>query len=682
MIPQRIALAALISCLLPALLPAEEGMWTFDNPPVQQLREKYGFVPTKEWLDHVRLSSVRFNDGGSGSFVSPHGLVLTNHHVALDELQKSSSAEHDYARDGFYAANPDQELKSPDLEINVLVGMENVTDRVKEALKGVEAPEKRFAARRAVIAKITSESQTKTGLRSDVVSLYQGGEYWLYQYKRYTDVRIVFAPEQQIAFFGGDPDNFTYPRYDLDMALFRVYENGKPIDSSNYLKWNARGAAEGDLVFVSGNPGSTSRHDTVAQITTERDVMLPNYLNIIGRRTAALRQYSARGPEQDRQASGELRGLENSRKAIEGMLKGLQDPHVIAVKQKDEEQFRARVIANPEWKSKYGGAWDEIAEACRRQATRAKQMYYRRLDSDLAGIAEQIVRYVAEVKKPDGERLPGYHEAQLESLRQEMFSPAPIYKNMEIVQLTSSLDLDVQELGANDPALSIVLNGRPPADVAAELVNGTTLTDPAVRKKLVEGGEAAVASSTDPLIVLARKLDPLRRELTKWMQDSVQSALQTGGEKIGAARFAVYGKSTYPDATFTLRLSYGTVKGYAMNGTVAPPFTTFYGLYDRAAGFDFKPPFNLPSRYAEQREKLNLGKRLNFVTTNDTTGGNSGSPVIDRNGEFVGVIFDGNIESLVGDFAYDLETNRTVCVHTAAMTEAMRKLYGTREDSG
>jgi len=657
---------------------ADEGMWTFDNPPLKQLKDKYNFTPTKAWLDHVRLSSVRLNDGGSGSFVSPHGLLLTNHHVARGQLQKNSTAQHNYIENGFYAATPDAEMKTPDLEVNVLVSMEDVTPRVQQSLKGAKTPEEEFAARRAVIAAIESESQTKTGLRSDVVSLYSGGEYWLYRYKRYTDVRLVFAPEQQAAFFGGDPDNFTYPRYDLDLALFRVYDNGKPIDSKDYLKWNPKGATDEELVFVSGHPGSTQRLDTMAQLKQERDLVEPSLLNLLHHRVDVLRQYSAKGPEQARQAGSQIFNLENSLKAIGGEAEGLKDPVVFALKQRDEDDFKAKVMANPQWQAAWGGAWAEIAAAEAKSASRAREQYFHGLDSDLASLAYNIVDYVAEVKKPDAVRLPGFHESQLESLRQRMFSPAPVYPGMEIARITGALQLDIEAAGnavSGDAFIQAALNGKSPAEAAAALVNGTKLADPAFRKKLVEGGEAAVAASDDPMIVLARKLDPMRRELIKWMQDNVQSIEQQAGEKLGKARFAVYGKNTYPDATFTLRLSYGQVKGYPMNGTKAPPKTTMYGLYDRAASFDYKPPFNLPARFADGRSKLDLATPMNFVTTNDIIGGNSGSPVINREGDIVGLIFDGNIESLVGDFVYNIETNRAVAVHTGAMTEALRKLY-------
>ena len=670
--------AALVSCgTLFVCAPgrADEGMWTFDNPPTKQLQERYHFTPTQQWLDHVRLSCVRMNDGGSGSFVSAHGLILTNHHVARGQLQKNSTAQRDYIKDGFYAASPDQEMKSPDLEVNVLQSLEDVTGRVTAALKGAKTPEAEYAARKAVIAEIERESQQKTGLRSDVVTLYQGGEYWLYRYKKYTDVRIVFAPEQQIAFFGGDPDNFTYPRHDLDMALFRVYDNGKPLDTHDYLKWNPQGAGDNELVFVPGHPGSTSRMDTVAQLEFARDVALPNTLKILKYRLAVLERYSALGPEQARETGSQIFGIANSLKAIEGRYQGLLDKNVMAKKQQDEAEFKGKVMANAEWKAAYGGAWDAIDQAEKKGASRLKEQLYHNLNSQLGGLAANIVQYVAEIKKPDGERLPGYHEAQLDSLKFRMFSPAPVYAAMDIARITGAIEQSLAEVGPNDPFVKIVLEGRSPKDTATALVNGTKLADPAVRKKLVDGGEAAVAASDDPMIVLARKLDPMRREIFKWFEDNVGSVAQRAGEQLGKARFAAYGKNTYPDATFTLRLSYGQVQGFPMNGTKAPYKTTFYGLYDRARSFDFQGPFYLPSRYMENRDKLDLSTPLDFVTTNDIIGGNSGSPVINAKAEIVGLIFDGNIESLVGDFVYDGTANRAVAVHTAAMTEALRKLY-------
>jgi len=532
---------------------------------------------------------------------------------------------------------------------------------------------------REAIADIERESTEKTGLRSDVVTLYSGGEYWLYRYKKYTDVRLVFAVEQQTAFYGGDPDNFTYPRYDLDMAIFRVYENGKPIDSKDYLKWNPKGAGDRELVFVSGHPGSTQRLTTYADLVSLRDDNLPYIIQNLKRRIAVLKDYAARGPEQSRQATTLIFGLENSRKVFEGRRDGLQDKNLMEKKRKEDDDFRAKVMANPEWKKEYGSAWSMEEEALQKERPRIKQQFFRATDSQLSALAIQIVTYVAEVKKPDGERLPGFHDAQLDSLKHRLFSPAPIYPEMETARMTSALEASQKELGPDDAWLKAVLDGKTPVDAAKYLIGGTKVADPTFRKSLVEGGTETVNASTDPMIAMARRVDPIRREQIKWFEDNVQSVAERAGEMLGKARFAAYGKDTYPDATFTLRLSYGQVQGYPMNGTIAPYKTTFYGLYDRAASFDYKEPFDLPKRYLDGKDKLDLTTPFNFVTTNDIIGGNSGSPVVNRNGDIVGLIFDGNIESLVGDFVYDSYQNRAVAVHTGAMTEAMKKLYGAQK---
>ncbi len=655
---------------------ADEGMWTFDNLPLQQLQQRYGFTPDQAWLDHVRLASVRFNDGGSGSFVSPHGLVLTNHHVALGQLQKVSSSTRDYVLSGFYARTPAEELKCPDLELNVLVFMGDVTQRVQSAVTSGMSESDALKARKAEIAKIEKESTDKTGLRSNVITLYQGGEYWLYRYKKYTDIRLVFAPEQQTAFFGGDPDNFTYPRYDIDFALFRVYENGKAVESNNYLQWDPQGAADGELVFVSGNPGSTSRLDTLSQIETQRDYTLPLNIRTLEHRLRSAKAYAALGPEQARRATGQIFGVENALKAYRGMNQGLHDPSLIAKKRVDEEAFRALVASKPDLQNAYGNNWDSISGAESKFREILKPYRFRSLGwSSLSLTALNIVQYVAEVKKPDGERLEGFHDSQLDSLRFRLFSPAPVYPDFEQAMLAGFLEVSRDELGPDDPFVKEVLAGNSPQEVAKEAMSDTKLINASFRKALIEGGESAVQASTDPLIVLARKVDPWDRKMIKAYEDQVESVETPAGEGIGKARFAAYGKSSYPDATFTLRLSFGSVKGYPMNGTQAPPMTTFYGLYDRAYSFNLKPPYNLPARYLERKASLDLATPVNFVSTCDIIGGNSGSPVINKRGELVGLIFDGNIEMLVGDYVYYEQNNRAVAVHSRVMIEVLRKLY-------
>jgi len=672
--------AATMMLVLASPLTADEGMWTLDNPPLKQLKEKYGFEPSPAWLEHIRLASVRFNDGGSGSFVSASGLVLTNHHVALGQLQKVSTPQKDYVADGFYAATAAEEIPCPDLELNVLISMENVTARVLAAAKpGMDAV-KINEAKKAAIAAIERQSLKNTGLRSDVVTLYQGGEYWLYRYKKYTEVKLVFAPEQQAAFFGGDPDNFTYPRHDLDMALFRAYEKGKPALVKHYLKWNAKGAAEGELVFVSGHPGSTNRLMTQAQIQYQRDYLYPLRLRLMKRTLAVARQYAAQGMEQARQAARMIFGMENGLKVTSGELDGMKAPGFMEKKSASENEFRNMVGTDPKWKSAYADAWVQIATAIEKEKPRLKELYNRRIPGlSLGKIAQQIVQYVAEIRKPDGKRLDGYHDSQLESLRFRLFSPAPIYRELEEALIVDGMKQQLEELGPEDPYVKILLDGKTPEAAAKALLAGTQLADPAVRKRLVDGGEATVVRSSDSLIVLARKLDPVVRELKKWYEDNIESIVKPAGEKIGQARFAIYGKHAYPDATFTLRLSYGTVKGYPMNGTIAPYKTTFYGLFDRAASFDNKFPFNLPKRVANARERIDLATPLNFVCSGDIIGGNSGSPIINAAAEVVGLAFDGNFEFFGGRFFYDDTANRTVSVHSAAMIEAMQKIYGAEK---
>jgi hypothetical protein len=661
----------------------DEGMWTFDNPPAKLWKEQYNFTPTQEWLDHLRLSSVRFNDGGSGSFVSADGLCLTNHHVARGQLQKMSGPAKDYVKDGFYAKTGAEEMKCPDLELNVLESMENVTDRIMKATAGAKDDARAHELRDAEMTKISDESSKKTGLRSDIVTLYDGGQYWLYRYKKYTDVRLVFAPEGGIAFFGGDPDNFTFPRYDLDMALFRIYENDKPIRLKNYLKWSTGGVADGEMVLSAGHPGTTERLSTVAHLEYLRDTFIPAVLKSLKRRTESLREYGKKGPEEQRQVTTTIFSYENSIKAFSGQLSGLLDKAIFAKKVKEESDFRALIAANPDWQKEYGDAWDAVAAAKKKQAELFVPSFLRGFrGSRLAGFATRLVQYAAEIKKPDGERMNGFHDAELESFKFSLLSKAPIYAALEEYRLADGFRETIQELGPADPFVKMFLDGRTPEEVAKEMIAGTKLGDIEVRKALLEGGEKAISESKDPLILAAIKLDPMSREMTKKMEAEVTNIESVSGEKIGRARFAAYGTSLSPDANFTLRVTYGTVTGYPMNGTIAPPMTTFYGMYDRYHSFKGNPAFDLPPRYIDGKGKIELSTPLNFVSTLDVVGGSSGSPVVNKAGELVGLVFDGNIESLVGTYVYDVAENRTVAVDTRAMMEALRKLYdaGTLAD--
>jgi hypothetical protein len=658
-------------------LRTDEGMWTFDNLPLRLLKEHYGFVPAANWIDHLRLSSVRFNDGGSGAFVSKNGLILTNHHVALGQLQKMSTPRKDYVKEGFFAKTRAAEIKCPDLEVNVLASLEDVTERVRRAVDPKASDKDQNEQRKAEISRVTKESTEATGLRSDVVELYQGGEYWLYRYKKYTDMRLVMAPEIQAAFYGGDLDNFTYPRYALDFAFFRVYEGGKPVRPERWLKWSKSGAADGELVFVTGHPGHTDRLMTVAQLEYERDFGLPLYLEVARKKKKDYYDYSALGAEQARRSKDRIFGIENALKAVGGEHEGLLDPQLLGTLKANEDALRAAVAKDPA--SPAAGAWDKIAAAQAKFGERRLALTYRRFDATkVASLAATIVRYVAETAKPNEKRWEEYRDSNLESLRFRLFSPAPMYPDMEEFLLARTLRDAREKLGPNDEFVAAALGGLDPQKAAKQLIAGTRLFDPAERKKLVEGGEKAVAASQDSLIAWARALDPVYRAQRKWYEDEIESALIAEGNRIAKARFAAYGKSTYPDATFTLRLSYGKVAGYESGTTLVPPFTTFYGLYDRALGHGEKAPFDLAPKLKAARRKLELATKLNFVTTNDIIGGNSGSPVVNAKGEYVGLIFDGNIPSLVGRYAYDETRNRAVAVHSSGILEAMRTIYGMK----
>ena len=662
---------------------ADEGMWPFNNVPRAEIKKKYGFEITDAWLKKAQMASVRFNNGGSGSFVSPNGLVLTNYHIVEDIVNEVSTPEKDLAKEGFVARTRAEEIKAPSLELNVLMGIEDVTSRVHGAVKAGASDAEAFSARRAEIAAIEAESTKATGLRSDVVTLYQGGQYNLYRYKKYTDVRLVFVPEFQAAFFGGDPDNFNFPRFNIDMALVRVYENDQPVHPENYFKWSTTGAKEGTLVFVTGNPGSTSRLNTVAHLQELRDTSIPIILRLLERREVMLKKYMALGEEQTRQAQNELNSIQNSLKVYRGQLAGLKDPALMARKMKEEDALRKSIAASPEKQKMYGDAWDAIAKAHQNYPSyiRDRRIFDQAagFNSSLFGFARALVRMAEENAKPNAERLPEYTDARRASLELALYSPAPIYPEFEKLKLADSLGFMVELLGADNPLVKQVLAGKSPEERANELVEGTKLADVEYRKQLAKGGKEAIAESTDPMIVVARTIDPKAREVRKRYESEIIGVERTNYGKIARAKFETEGTKLYPDATFTLRLSYGEVKGYMENGKKIPPFTTLGGLYARSDSFKHEFPYNLPQRWIEKKSALDLSTPFNFVSTNDIIGGNSGSPTINQNGELVGLIFDGNIQSLVGDFMYDESVNRAISVDSRGMLEVLKKVFGAND---
>ena len=656
---------------------AGEGMWTPDNLPKQELATKYKFTPTAQWVDHAQKAALRLAGGCSGSFISSTGLVLTNHHCVNSCVQQLSTAEKDFIASGFYANDQKDEIKCPEIELNRLDTITNVTDRVKKAVDG-KSGEEYSKAEKSVKSAIEKECAGKNpeSTRCDVVDLYHSGVFDVYKYHRFQDVRLVFAPEFAMAFFGGDPDNFNFPRYDLDMGILRAYEQNKPAKVTDFYPFSKNGADENELTIVVGNPGGTDRQLTIAQLETTRDLDTPHALLRLAEMRGVIEQFRSESAEHNRIAESDLFGIENTFKAFIGREEALLDPEVFTFKQKQETELRDYVNADAARKAKYGAAWDEIAKA---EAT------YHNLEtpylymegrgaffSKYFGYARAIVRGAAERTKPNGERLREYADSRLPSVTQSLFSTAPVYPDYEKVKLGLSLTKMREWLGTDDAFVKTVLGNKSPQEVANELVSKTKLGDVAVRKALWDGGADAVAKSDDPFIVLARSIDPEARAIRKRLENEVQSVIDKNSELIAAARFEKYGTSVYPDATFTERFSFGEVKGWNEKGNPIKPFTDIAGAFAHATGSE---PFALPKTWVDAKSTLNLQQRLNFVTTNDIIGGNSGSPMINRNGEIVGLVFDGNIESLGGDFWFDERVNRTVAVHSGAILEALHKVY-------
>lgn len=698
--PRRPAPALGLAGLLALSVPtpaarADEGMWTFDSPPRAQIKARYGFEPDAEWLTRVQHAAVRIGDGGSGSFVSPQGLLLTNQHVARGQLFKLSSADRDLIRDGFHARTPDAELRCPDLEVAVLMSTEDVSARVQAAVPPGTPDAQASVRRKAEIATIEKESADKTGLRSEVVALYGGAEHWLYRYKRYTDVRLVFAPEEQAAAFGGEFDNFTYPRHALDFTIFRVYEDDRPVRPPSFVRVRATPLAESELVFVAGHPATTSRELTIAQLQHHRDVLNPMLLKLLAARRAALLRYAATGEEAARQALTPRLSIENQLKRLTGQQAGLRDESAFLRKLRAEQALRTEVQKRPELRAAYADAWDRLAAVYKGVGNLpARLAYSNLLPSRLATLALQLVRYPIELARPNTTRQDEFRDSRLESLRMSLLSKAPVYLALEEALLADWLEQARAALGDGDPFVKAALAGATPAEAAQRAVRGTALADVAARQALLDGGAQVVAASTDPLVQLARRVEPVLRALRQLQEERVLSVEQVHGPRIAKARFAVYGRAAYPDATYTLRLSYGQVLGYQKDTRPVPYQTLFYGLLDRALSQGEKPPFQLAPRLRQGllppqspagRPIPPLGGRpafdpatpLNFVYTADTIGGNSGSPVLDRDGALVGLNFDSNLEKLPNRYFYveDALGSRAVGVHAVAILESLGKLY-------
>ena len=673
---------ALLCALLFALAArADEGMWTYDTFPSKKVQERYGFGPDAQWLSEAQLSSVRLAGGCSGSFVSPEGLVMTNHHCAHSCIEQLSTKDKDFVAQGFYAPALENEVKCPEIELNQLTQISDVTAQVQGATKGLKPGKEFNDKRKAAMAGLEKECAAGSDkVRCDVVELYHGGQYSLYKYKRFQDVRLVFAPEFAIAFFGGDPDNFNFPRYDLDVSFIRAYEDGKPARTEHYFKWSPNGAKEGELTFVSGHPGGTDRELTMSELQYQRDVALPERLFDLAEYRGALTMFTQSSPEHARIAEAGLFFVENSFKALKGRYESLVAPTLWNQKAEREKRLRAKVNSRAALRGKYASAWDDVAKAIAEYQPRRKEYQFieqgRGFGSPLYNIARDLLRGTEELQKPNQERLREYTDAKLPQLKQKLFSKAPIYKDLEVFRLSYNLTKLRENLGADHPFVKKVLGKKSPQELAEELVK-TQLNDPKVREQLWQGGREAVQASNDPMIQLARLVDPDARALRRWHDEQIEPLQTSGEERIAAAKFEIEGKSNYPDATFTLRLSYGAVKGYDENGHHVNPITTFAGGYERATGRD---PFKLPDSWlrANQNHQVDLKTPFNFCSTNDIIGGNSGSPVFDKDRQIVGLIFDGNIQSLGGDYGFDETVNRAVAVHSAALIEALDHIYGAR----
>ncbi len=669
--------SALVLTALAGPALAAEGMWPFDQAPVAQVRASLGVSLDADWLDHLRAASVRLTSGCSASIVSGQGLVLTNQHCLAACAQHLSGPAEDYVRDGFLVDSRTEEKTCPGLQAEVLVSITDVTDAVFAAGKGKLGEDFATGRETAIAAAEAEACGSDTRFRCQVVSFYEGGQFKVYKYRRYDDVRLVFAPEFAAAFFGGDPDNFNFPRYDLDCGFLRLYEAGKPVTTPDYLRWASRPPAAGEPVFVSGSPGQTERQVTVAQLQTLRDVTLPLLELQESELRGRLTQLGEQSPDMRRIVAEALFDDENALKVFNGREGALHDQAFMDGRARDEADLKVRLAAKPELAAQIGDPWAEIEAA---QKPYARQYaIWRQLEgaagggSELYSYARDLVRAAAERAKPSGERMPEYGDSRLALVEKSLLDPKPVEPALERLYLEFWLSKTRELLGADAPAVAIVLGKESPEGLANRLVSGSKLADPAVRRALWAGGMPAIAASTDPMIQFVLATDPLARTARQVWEEEVTGPVELASERIARARYALGGPGLYPDATFSLRLSYGKVEGVTDPDGAATPFTTFAGLFGRATGAE---PYRLPKRWVAAENGLDGATVLDFSTTNDIIGGSSGSPVVDSTGQIVGAAFDGNIHSIAGDFSYDGSLNRTIAVSTVAITEALDKVYG------
>ena len=653
-------------------------MWTFDAPPMEYWATRYNFRPAPEWLDHVRLASVRYGGNCSASFVSATGLVMTNHHCGRACIEAVNRPGEDLLGAGFYAPRWEDERVCEGLFLDQLQAITDVTDSVTAGLSGATPPGVAAERRAAAIKRLETACGAATpNAACQVVTMYRGGQYKLYRFRRFTDVRLVFAVESQTGFFGGDPDNFTYPRFDLDMAMVRAYVDGKPANTE-YFRWSPAGSKEGDLVFVTGNPGSTGRLNTMAQLEYLRDVQYPAQLDQLARQIAVYQELSTLSEERALALRNTIFGLQNNQKAITGYQSGLLNPALMAQKRTWEQNFRRQVAANAGFRTRFGGAWQGIATTrASLKAIDSRRRYHAlgAYGSRLLALAGILVRWHPELARPDADRLPAYRDASKAALERALASTTPVDPEQEVRLLATYFTAMKREMPSTDPVLVAALGGRTPEEAARAMVTASALKTAEGRKTLLDGGSAAVVSSSDPFIRLARIIDPLERALQKRGSDLTNQEARHD-ELVARALLAVFGNAVAPDATFSLRISDGEVKRYPLNGSYAPAYTTFYGLYDRHFSFAGEEPFHLARKWAARRDSLNLSVPFNAVSTADIIGGNSGSPVIDREGRVVGLIFDGNMEMLPNRFLFTERVARSVWVDSRGIIEALRKVYG------